>query len=326
MVEGGTVQRVIALINDQEDIAWQAMGTLRNLVIKNGELPLHSLVLTRVSVQVHQLLVEKGGISTFREALGESSHVSERTRQLIVQTLYVITSTNVPFRDLLREQEIFPRILFQLQSTVTEDFQSAILRLFVNLLAKQTANQDRFRELGGVGLLMTILQSPGSSELRSGCATALWAATVNNQESIDALSDEDITFISKSLMLEPDTVNVGIVATLSNIASISEAGQSAIRDKDMIPMIVDFLRGSHPPLLEATAGTVMALCKKNGWFDATVPIRSNPLPDLNTKQVLASDGALLLARNLSSPNSGVQQNAAGALRALLEGNFGEIIL
>ena len=43
---------------------------------------------------------------------------------------------------------------------------------------------------------------------------------------------------------------------------------------------------------------------------------------MNTEQVLACDGALLLARNLSSPNSGVKQNVAGALRIFLETNFG----
>lgn len=32
----------------------------------------------------------------------------------------------------------------------------------------------------------------------------------------------------------------------------------------MIPHIVDNLRSAYVPLLEATAGTVMALCKNNG--------------------------------------------------------------
>lgn len=36
MVEGGFVEKTLNLISDREDIAWQAMGTLRNLVIKNG--------------------------------------------------------------------------------------------------------------------------------------------------------------------------------------------------------------------------------------------------------------------------------------------------
>ena len=136
-------------------------------------------------MQVHQLLAEHGGLEAFRDVLRDQSPDSEKTRQLIAQTLHVITSVSGDCRDRLRDMEMFPLFLEQLRGSQSADYQTAVFRLWVNVLAKNQTNQDAFRELGGMDLCFEFLSAKPEypEEVRAVCATTLWAATVNNRTS-----------------------------------------------------------------------------------------------------------------------------------------------
>ena len=128
--------------------------------------------------------------------------------------------TDSVFKNSVRECDLFTPLLYKLETSQSEDFMVKTLQLLVNLLAKNTENQDFFRELGGLDALNKILAT--NSEVVCGsAATTLWAATINNQQSVDALTNENIDFIAQSLILSSQTVLVGIVATISNIANAS---------------------------------------------------------------------------------------------------------
>ena len=69
----------------------------------------------------------------------------------------------------------------------------------------------------------------------------------------------------KSLLIETDTVLVGVVATVGNIAAWSTPNQVLLRVRNFIPLILDFMRSSHPPLLETAAGAIMSIIRDNGF-------------------------------------------------------------
>lgn len=201
--------------------------------------------------------------------------------EILCNNIFLLDSK---FKDLIREKEILPCLLYQVSSCKDVDFCVKVLQLVVNVLAKNKSSQDEFRELNGLSILNEMLKNNESEQVRSGSATALWAATIYNGDSIATLTDENMNFINPNLLLTTQPILVGLVATLSNIANFSglyltfyfviffidffglllETGQNLIRQQNMIPHIIDNLRGSYAPLLEATAGAIMALCKENG--------------------------------------------------------------
>lgn len=92
----------------------------------------------------------------------------------------------------------------------------------MNLISKNKLSQDEFRELNGLSILNDILQNNEASEqIRSGAATAIWAATIYNEESVSYLSTQEFNFITPNLLLTTQPILVGCVATLSNVANYS---------------------------------------------------------------------------------------------------------
>lgn len=70
--------------------------------------------------------------------------------------------------------------------------------------------------------------------------------------------------LRQSLVSETEKVLVGIVATISNIAAISSQNRDLLRERHIIPLVLDFLRGSFTPLLETAAGAIMSIIRDNG--------------------------------------------------------------
>lgn len=153
------------------------------------------------------------------------------------------------------------------------EIQRKILYCITNLCAKHKQNQNSFHENGGTIFLLDMLISTDFDEdFKSDIATTLWAVSLCNEQIISVLC-EPTTFqkLYHCLILEPEKVLVGIVATFSNIADISSENCNFLREKSIIPIILDYLRGSYSPLLETTAGAVISLIKDNGLIFILFP-------------------------------------------------------
>lgn len=208
---------------------------------------------------------------------------------------------------------MFPILFDRLKQLDTPiEFRSRILFSLTNLCTKNQKNQEQCRKEGGIQLLLSMINSEKTPEsLRSDASTTLWACTNKNQENINILcEDENFAILQQSLVMETEKVLVGIVATFGNIASFSPQTKTLLREKGVVPLILDFLRGNHATLLETTAAAIISLIRDN---------------DENIIHLMEWDGPLLLAKNINSNNEGVQKNILGALKILLENQYGKFI-
>jgi len=298
LLRAGAIPKLLDLLNcEHEDIAWQAAGALRNLVLINTE--------------IHQAVLDAEGLPKFKALIRANSDASERVLGLAIQSL-LLMSTSSFVKTAMLEEDMFPVILDRVAQEGVDEHRGKLLRVILNLCTKNQANQDEFREQGGIAILIDLIHNEQTPEsVRMEASTALWASTISNRQSIMILCEEDVfAVLHQSLVMETEKVLVGIVATISNIGASSPEQQNMLREKNIIPLILDFLRGNHPPLLESAAGAIMSI------------IRNNPE---NTEQLMEWDGPLLLARNISSHNGGVKQNVAGALRLLLDTQFSKTL-
>ena len=169
----------------------------------------------------------------------------------------------------MKEHDIFPIIFDRLRVSQKTEYASRLLYSLTNLCTKHASNQDEFRLAGGIPLLLGFFQSELHEEsLRADASTTLWAASLANEETLQVLCQEEtFAMLQQCLVMETEKVLVGVVATLGNIASFSDANRAMLRHKCIIPLILDFLRGSHSPLIETAAGTIMSFIRgDDGMF------------------------------------------------------------
>lgn len=112
-----------------------------------------------------------------------------------------------------------------------------------------------------------ILDKSENEDTRAAAASAIWAATLNHDANLLLLSHSEIfpNLIAK-IKYESEKVLAAILATTTNVLSVVPDAQELIRQQNVLPIVVDFLRSSHPPLLETTAGFLTTLMMINGSF------------------------------------------------------------
>ena len=171
-----------------------------------------------------------------------------------------------PIKDVAASTEIFPVLLERLQASEKTEWSSRLLYAMTNLCTKNSTNQDAFRHAGGIPILLSYFQSDEHDEsLRNDASTTLWACSLQNKGTLDLLCEEEtFSSLQQCLVMETEKVLVGIVATISNIAAFSPANRDMLRTRSVIPLILDFLRGTHSPLLETAAGAVLSFIRDNG--------------------------------------------------------------
>lgn len=286
LLEAGAVPKLLKLVNsDHEDIAWQATGAIRNLVLKNRA--------------VHKAMLEAKCLKVFLKAIGPEGRVSERVFSLLLQALVILTAT--PFvKDAATGSGLMKALLSHFE-TADDEKLMRVLSVLTHLCSKHKDNQIEFKDIHGLEALVSVLEKD-NEKVRSAATSCIWAATINNALCVDYLYNSGVLeSLQQRLFLEKETVLVGIVAALGNMANTSTEYQDLLRERNIIPVLLDFLRCKTPALLETTAGAVMAAMRGN---------------EANVKHTLEWDGPLLLARLIFSQNLGVQQNVTGALRAL----------
>lgn len=102
LFEAGAVPALLQLVTQgHEDIAWQAAGALRNIVLKNRESiphPLSSRKETHVAIslpleRVHAAVANSNGLEHYCRALRMNSGLSERILGLVIQAFVILSSS-----------------------------------------------------------------------------------------------------------------------------------------------------------------------------------------------------------------------------------------
>ena len=95
MIDLDAIPRLLQLLNDEEEVTWQAMGAVRNLAINRTTLILFSFIsfaYPLITAAGQEALLKENGLQRFREALAADAKKSTRVKLLIVNTLVIITS------------------------------------------------------------------------------------------------------------------------------------------------------------------------------------------------------------------------------------------